>query len=383
MTPTAGQSVFSFILRIIGTVIAMIFAFLVYYIPDGKTPGIIVFLWVFTSIAWYVPIKRPQFAIIGMISIVTTTLIVGYELEVRKIGTKLATSNGQRYLPIFTLAPYRLAAVTAGIFVAFIWTIFPYPISEHSQLRQSLGGALYLLANYYSIVHETVQARVRNNEGDPADKESPGQRLSKMRVKVYSKLNLVLNSLKTYSKFIGWEIPIGGKFPKKQYASLIMSTERIVSYVALIGYASATYTDKSDGEDSAWTSDFRGMVAGVQGTTHEITSLLSLLSASITNGQPLPPYLKTPNPYGLSAKLESIDPDILSVKHVAEPGYAAFAVMQVSSRCIMAELDKLLRNVKEVVGELDFSFHIISTTSRTTVSSETLASDDISKNKSD
>jgi uncharacterized membrane protein YccC len=67
MTPTAGQSLFSFILRILGTVIAMIIAFLVYYIPDGKTAGIIVFLWFFSSIGWYIPLKLPQFAIIGMI----------------------------------------------------------------------------------------------------------------------------------------------------------------------------------------------------------------------------------------------------------------------------------------------------------------------------
>lgn len=85
------------------------------------------------------------------------------------------------------------------------------------------------------------------------------------------------------------------------------------------------------------------MITSVRATSHEITGLLSLLSASIANGQPLPPYLKTPQPYQLSAKLEEIDHDILSVRHIAEPGYAAFAVTQVSSRCIIAELEVLLR----------------------------------------
>lgn len=159
-------------------------------------------------------------------SIVTTTLITGYELEVRKIGRAAATSNGQKYLPIYLIGPYRLATVTGGLLVAFIWTIFPYPISEHSILRQSLGGALYLLANYYSIIHETVQARVRNDEGDPDDKQSPGHRLSKMRLKVFAKQIQLLTSLKTYSSFVKWEIPIGGKFPKKQYDALIASTEQ-------------------------------------------------------------------------------------------------------------------------------------------------------------
>jgi hypothetical protein len=137
-----------------------------------------------------------------------------------------------------------------------------------------------------------------------------------------------------------------------------------------------------------WATDFRKMLTSVRATSHEITGLLTTLSASIANGQPLPPYLKIPQAYQLSAKLEAIDRDILSVRHIAEPGYAAFAVIQVSSRCIIAELEVLLRyftvpalilyihtdqgrNVKEVVGELDFSFHIVSTASGSS-SSETL-----------
>jgi hypothetical protein len=128
------------------------------------------------------------------------------------------------------------------------------------------------------------------------------------------------------------------------YLNRWLTIHSIVNYISLIGYASSTFTEGGDnGEDSAWSSGFRRMMSSVNATTHEITGLLSLLSASITNGQPLPPYLKAPLPYGLSTKLESIDRDILSVRHIAEPGYAAFAVIQISSRCIIAELNLLLR----------------------------------------
>jgi hypothetical protein len=341
MSPTAGQSLFSFVLRIFGTIVAMILAFLVYYIPDGKTPGILVIFFVFTSIAWYVPLKKPQFAIIGMISIVTMTLIIGYELEVRKIGVALATSNGQPFLPITTLGPYRLATVTGGLLVAFIWTIIPYPISEHSELRQNAGGALYLLANYYSIVHETVKSRIRDEQGFPETPGSPGHQLSKIRLRVFSKMNLILTILKTHAAFLKWEIPIGGKFPKTQYNTLIRSTERIVQYISLIGYASNTFGAGED-HDNQWTDDFRRLNKSVNATSHEVTSLLSLLSASITNGQPLPPYLRAPAPYALSKRLEALDSDILSVRHIAEPGYTSFAVMQISSRCIIHELETLM-----------------------------------------
>ena len=40
------------------------------------------------------------------------------------------------------LAPYRLATTMAGIFVAYIFTIFPYPISEGSEVRKDLGVAM-------------------------------------------------------------------------------------------------------------------------------------------------------------------------------------------------------------------------------------------------
>lgn len=77
-------------------------------------------------------------------------------------------------------------------------------------------------------------------------------------------------------------------------------------------------------------------------TSQELTSVLSLLSASVTSGTPLPPYLKAPEPYKLSVKLQAIDADILDIRHVTEPGYAAFAVIQVASSLISDDIGKLI-----------------------------------------
>ncbi|GKZ68801.1 hypothetical protein AnigIFM56816_008033 [Aspergillus niger] len=363
MSPTSGQSIFGFVLRLLGTVLAMVLSLLAWYIPGQKTPGIIVFFFIFLTCVFYVPIKIFRFRIIGIITIISTSMIVGYELEVRKIGEQVAASNGQQYYPIYLLGPYRLATVSAGIAVAFIWTFFPYPISEHSVLRQSLGASLYLLANYYSVIHETVSARMRGDEGDLALKTSSGRRLLKARNKVFSKQMLMLNNLRTYAGFLNWEVAIGGRFPKKRYNSIITCIENIVSYLSLLGYASDTLLqlDGDDESDSAWLHDFKRLVASARVTTHEITTLLCLLSASITNRQPLPPYLKAPRPYGFSKRLEALDKDILSLRHIAEPGFATFSVLQISTRCIVGDVERLMRDVKALVGELDFSFHAIST----------------------
>lgn len=226
MSPTSGQSVFGFFLRIIGTVLAMVLSFLVWYIVDEKTPGVIVFLFLVVTCGFWVPLKIFRFRVIGIISVITTTMIIGYELQVRKVGEQVATSNGQVFYPIYLLAPNRLAAVTGGIAVAFIWTFFPYPISEHSALRQSLGASLYLLANYHSIIHETVLARMRGGEEELARTSSAGRKLEKARNKVFSKQMLMLNGLREYSSFTRWEVQFGGKFPKKQYDAIILCIEK-------------------------------------------------------------------------------------------------------------------------------------------------------------
>lgn len=228
MSPTSGQSIFGFVLRILGTILAMIVCFLSWYIPDEHTAGTLVIFFIFISCAFYVPIKMFRFRTIGIITIITASMIIGYELQVRKVGEQVATSNGQAYYPIYLLAPYRLATVAGGIGVAFFWTFFPYPMSEHSVLRQSLGASLYLLANYYSLNHETVSARIRGDEGDMALKTSSGRRLEKARNQVFSKQMLMLNGLRTYSGFLRWEVPIGGRFPKKRYDSIINCIEKYV-----------------------------------------------------------------------------------------------------------------------------------------------------------
>lgn len=343
MTPTTGSSVFSFVLRCFGTLLAMVLSFVAWYIVDGIPGGVLVFVWLFVAMGHYVILKLPKYIMVGMISVVTMVLIIGYELEVKKLGKTAAEANGQPAYPIYLLAPYRLATVVGGLLVAFFWTIFPYPISEHSVIRQDLGSAIYLLANYYSIVHETIKARIKQQAGDRQDKNSPAKRLEHAQHKVYSKQMLLLTGLRSNMEFQKWEIKIGGRVPREQYEKILNCTQKILTYMTLLSYASNTFDDVNDPEESAWTNDFRKLIQSVNLTSHEITSVLCLLSSAIINGQPLPPYLQIPQPFKLSEKLEELDHDILSVRHIAEKGYAAFAVMQVSTRMVMGDIETLVK----------------------------------------
>lgn len=360
MTRMAGQSIFNFLGRLLGTLIAMIGAYIIWYIVDGKTGGVIVFLWLWIFLAFYFVIKFPKLIIIAILSLVTAVLIIGYELQTQKIGKKLSESNGQPAYPTYELAPYRLATVAAGLFVAFIWTIFPFPVSESSELRKDLGACLYLLSNFYSVVHETVQARIKGTDGDANNKRSHAYHLEKARNTVFSKLMLLLNTLRTNATFSTFQIQLGGKFPRREYLTIIEICQRLLQYTALIGYASITFStqDRAD-EISQWSNDFRKLIAFTGTTSHQITSLLSLLSSSISNGQPLPPYLEMPPPFQLVKHLESIDTDVLCIRHIAEVEYSAFAVLQICAQAVNQDVELLTIHVRNLVGVVDFSFHAV------------------------
>jgi len=250
--------------------------------------------------------------------------------------------------------------------VAFIWTIFPYPLSDRSWLRKDLGSTLYLLANYYSVTHSTIRARMHDMEGDSSLKTSPGKRLEKARRKIFGKLLLLLPSLKQHADWQKWELSIGGKFPRETYDAITHRATNIMNYLSLMTYAtqgwssaSPTHYPNSDPlTHRKWISDLSLLVDSVGSTSHQVTSVLSLLSASVRQGSALPPYIQLPEPYNLSRKLEALDKGILDARHVEEPGYSAYAVLQVCSGLVTDDLRRLVDDVKDLVGETDFEFRV-------------------------
>lgn len=162
-------------------------------------------------------LMETDFLFPAILSVVSTVLIVGYELQVQVLGVAVSESNGQPAYPTYLLAPYRLATVAGGLFVAWIWTIFPYPISESSELRKDLGASLYMLANLTSLIHEVVQSRVKGVEGDVRRKGTHAYNLEKARTTVFGKLVALLTNMRANSAFSQFQVRVGGKFPKEEY----------------------------------------------------------------------------------------------------------------------------------------------------------------------
>jgi hypothetical protein len=148
-----------------------------------------------------------------------------------------------------------------------------------------------------------------------------------------------------------------------------------MNYLSLMVYATQAwqaelgdnYPNSKQETRRKWLTDLTHLIDNVRPTSHSITSILSLLSASVKTGSALPPYIQLPEPYNLSRRLEALDKGILDSRHVQEPGYSAYAVMQVCSSLVFDDLARLVDNVKDLVGETDFSFKV--TTSESSVDS--------------
>ncbi|ETS83906.1 hypothetical protein PFICI_05782 [Pestalotiopsis fici W106-1] len=378
MTETSGQSIFGFLCRIAGTIGAMVLALIAWYIVDHRAPGVIVFYALFIMCIHYGFIKHPQFMPTWMISMVTLTLIIGYELQVTKIGIAVAD--------IYEFGPYRLATVAGGCFVAFIWTIFPSPITDRTWLRRDLSATMYLLAHYVTAINETLKSRLNDTGGDPDVKNTPAYRLAKTRRRLFGKLLLLLPSLNQHANFQRYEPTIGGKFPRQTYLDIIQRATRITSYLTLMSH-SVTWHQNPSQEDRAWNQALSALLQDVSSTKDTIICTLALVSNSLLNGQPLPPNIPVPKPYELTRHLQKIKVpapsagtgptiNLLDASNMAENGYAEFAVLQVTSVLVCDELAGIVKGVGKLVGVVDFSFRVEGSVSSLPSGSTTAAGTD-------
>jgi hypothetical protein len=171
-------------------------------------------------------------------------------------------------------------------------------------------------------------------------KESPGRQLKKVRENIFGKLMLILPSLQQHADWQKWEPTIGGKFPRETYEAITLRCTNILHYLSLMSYASeswsrdagSSYPNTTYANRRVWLNDLSNLIDSVGATTHQITSILSLLSASIKQGTRLPPHLNLPQPYNLSRRLEILDKGILDARHVEEPGYSAYGITPTSGR---------------------------------------------------
>ncbi|KAH8899072.1 hypothetical protein GQ53DRAFT_635582 [Thozetella sp. PMI_491] len=400
MSMTSGQSILGLLSRVLGTLIAMVLSILVWYLGGQKIPGVIVFVWLALFITYYFFIKFPHMLNAIIMVLVTLLLILGYELQVVTIGPAAASSNNQPYYPTYELAPYRLASVAGGALVAFIWTVFPSPLTDRTWLRRDVSATLYLLANYFGVINTALSAVLDGSAGDAQARSAPAQQLRRARDRITSSIILLVPSMAQHAEWEKWEPTIGGKFPREAYQEIITRSMRIMGYLTLMGHTvthparvlpregeqSEQQREEEEANRRQWMDALSQELRTIQPMHYTILSTLTLLSNSLLSGQSLPPFMPLPRPFNLSGRLIQLGsggaeedtgakerlytgPDMLGLRHdegtvssildarnMEKPGYADFAVMQVCSSLVCDDLEGLVRAVSGLVGVVDFSF---------------------------
>ncbi|OBT88559.1 hypothetical protein VE02_03955 [Pseudogymnoascus sp. 03VT05] len=309
---------------------------------------------------FYFLVKNPRFLVAIASGAITHVLIVGYELQVRVEGIKAATTTGQVFYEIYLLAPYRLLAVGGGAIVAYIFTIFPVPITEGSVLRRDLGTSLFLLANYINSTTSTVDHRLQDKEGDMSLPSSSGRKLEKLRHDLLQKQFALQNSMRRNLSFMDWGLNFEGEFPKTIYTSIIDEVKNIINYLAVINFAPETFpAARRESPSPVWLLEFAKSRPEASAEAQSSTSLLILLSASIKNGRPLPPYLDVPSDSHLSEQIHGDKADIITSKNLNEPGFRALAAIKLAQSCMADSLSRIVDPVRELVGEVNFSYQIV------------------------
>jgi len=287
------------------------------------------------------PFHAQAYSVAGLAIIV----MLGNELQDEKLGYKRVNALGQAPHQLYVLAPERLATVAVGLVIGYFWTIIPYPLSDHTELRHDLAATLFLLARYYSMVCTTVTARTLGDENLMNRNRS---RLAKERTKCFSELHFLTVRMRTHLTFSKFQVVLGGQFPKDKYSEMINLCEEVRTASAVIGYASTSFMHAledarvNSGEANLWLNNFRRLLGTVDTVTTEMTGTLVLLSNHMMNATPFAPNINAPEAFKLAHSLERMQKDMLEVRHVVEPGYAAFVTTMLAGRGINRSVERLI-----------------------------------------
>ncbi|KAI5203696.1 hypothetical protein E4T39_04007 [Aureobasidium subglaciale] len=363
---SAGQSGVSYVLRILGSLAALIVCYLVWYIPNGNTAGVIVMMWFASFIQMYFLIRWPRHIIGWLVILITEVLSIGYLTQVSKIGVEAATASGVIYYKPYEVCAVRVACVLWGTLASIFFTYLPYPITARSMMRDQLSKSMHLVANYNMIVHHTLKARLKGTEGNALDQQSKGYVLMKARKAMFHK-TMALNASVKHSLYLQkYEPTLGGKFPVDMYKDILDKLSLLLDYAALISYSTQTWSANGphaqyyqhSASARQWMRDLSELIEPANIHAQKISFLLYQLSNALSTGRQLPGLVEVVKPYELWQNLELVDPQILHRRHVQDICYSTYAVVEILSGVIADRVNELSRDIEFLVGVTSFDIMV-------------------------
>ena len=322
--------------------------------------GVLPLIWLGYFVVMYFIKNYPQYSGALLICCITMTSVTGNRLVANHIGLAPYRAAGEIIYPDWELAPYRALIVTIGCAIAFFWTIFPYPITERHVMRQELGTALYDLTIYHDCCQATIRMRLQGLEGDLTDKHSEGRQLESMRMHAFLHLRRLMPSMRARLNFHKYELPIGGRFPQERYAAILGRIAALLDCMTQMAHATNPAGDGSFAHlreaGEYWRAEVDEIVPRLDESARQVSFAMTLLSGAIKHAVPLPPHFKAPEPFAYDRMAERLHGDIHEDGSIGYGNaYSTFAIVKVMSDLICAELDKLVGDVRELVGEVNYT----------------------------
>ncbi|KAF4997390.1 hypothetical protein FDECE_12098 [Fusarium decemcellulare] len=359
MGATSGQSASGFIARIMATVVSLALSFASWYIVVGNTAGVIVLLFIANIIEYYFYVKKPQYFKPSMIALVTLNVIIGYELQVKKLGKERAESGGQPYYPIYLFGPYKLACVVIGCAVSFFWVVFPYPITAKSKVPGLVGQSLFNLARFYSHVHNSSWGPIQENNGLSLILTGPDSPSRMILATLYRQQLHIFTGLRAHMDYAKYEPPIGGRFPLAIYnemTSLSQQTLDILALMAHIGFSTPFDGDISDQEpttESTVTFATISEFSNLHG--YETVLLLCQMSSALQNKQPLPPFMSVSGYLTPIQQFQKLENDIRHTTDVQRQATSVLVTIRLLEIAMYLKLRDLLEHTTVLVGKVSLN----------------------------
>ncbi|GLB09893.1 hypothetical protein AtubIFM57258_005822 [Aspergillus tubingensis] len=360
MNVASGESTFKLAAQIMGATAAMGTCYLCWYIVDGKPAGVLVLTWLAFFCLSYGFIKIPKLFAVWLCILVPIVAIIGIALQSEKLGHDTIVATGQEDYPVYLSAPYRLLSVLAGAFIAYVWTQFPYPITDRGLLGDKLGDILVLLAQFLDCGHSIASLKLRGlaqGEGmmtlDSPTNTSGGVagRLARTQERLFQRIMTLIPPSRMHALFQRFDVPIGGRFPVGSYMSIMQEAMSIMNYINLLIYSTRSWPSLSHSSTSTT------VLASVSTHSRQVTSALLLLSASIKHGTPLPPYYQAPTAVDFSRlwneEVRAQAPPPPAQTGDRETVQGSWAMMQMVSDASNAALARMIIQVRNLVGEVN------------------------------
>lgn len=217
--------------------------------------------------------------------------MIGNEIQVRVLGKEAVEAAGQAVYPPYILFPYRLAIVTMGIVAAYIWSLFPAPLTEHRELRRCLARSTMSLAKFHLVARETVDTCFFRNK-DERDNLGASNELIKAQSIHFSSFQQSTAVAKGYLKYLDWEF-LGRHLISKGSASQILDlTGKIMNQLCLSETISRSvvHLQQPQGRPNSNEADNDAVIRPHLCPTG-ITSRILDLSNALIEGQVLAPEL--------------------------------------------------------------------------------------------